>query len=89
MKAALITDYGNDIEVTDVDRPAIPDDSVMVEVHAAAINPIDWIDDGTVTPIVDSEFPIVDSEFPIDDVAKADAHARSGEANGKVIVTMR
>lgn len=82
MKAALITDYGNDIEVTDVDRPAIPDDSVMVEVHAAAINPIDWIDDGTVTPIVDSE-------FPIDDVAKADAHARSGEANGKVIVTMR
>ncbi len=43
MKAALITAYGNDIEVTDVDRPALPDDSVMLEVHAAAINPIDWI----------------------------------------------
>ncbi len=43
MKAALITAYGNDIEVADVERPELPDDSVMVEVHAAAINPIDWI----------------------------------------------
>lgn len=43
MKAALITDYGNDIEVTDVDRPSLPADSVMLEVHAAAINPVDWI----------------------------------------------
>ncbi len=40
------------------------------------------IDDGTVTPIVDRE-------FPLDDVESAYAHARSGEANGKVVVTMR
>jgi NADPH:quinone reductase-like Zn-dependent oxidoreductase len=43
MKAAILTEYGNAPEVADVDRPDLPDDSVMVEVHAAAINPIDWI----------------------------------------------
>jgi len=43
MKAAILSEYGNDLEVVEVDRPDLPDDSVMVEVHAAAINPIDWI----------------------------------------------
>jgi NADPH:quinone reductase-like Zn-dependent oxidoreductase len=43
MKAALITGYGNDVELADVARPELPDDSVMVEVHAASINPIDSI----------------------------------------------
>lgn len=58
MKAALITDYGNEIEVTDVDRPGLPDDSVMVEVHAAAINPIDWIVmEGHMQGMLDYELP--------------------------------
>ena len=58
MKAALITDYGNEIEVTDVDRPGLPDDSVMVEVHAAAINPIDWIVmDGDMRSMLDYDLP--------------------------------
>ena len=43
MKAAILREYGNDPEVADVDRPVLADDSVMVEVRAAAINPIDWI----------------------------------------------
>ncbi len=43
MRAAILTEYGNAPEVAEVDRPVLPDDSVMVEVHAAAINPIDWI----------------------------------------------
>jgi NADPH:quinone reductase-like Zn-dependent oxidoreductase len=43
MKAAILSEYGNEPEVVEVDRPDLPDDSVMVEVHAAAINPIDWI----------------------------------------------
>ena len=33
--------------------------------------------------------PVVDSVFPLDDVANAYARARSGDANGKVIVSMR
>ncbi len=43
MRAAVITEYGNAPEVVDVERPDLPADSVMVEVHAASINPIDWI----------------------------------------------
>ncbi len=43
MKAAILTAYGNEPEVAEIDRPFLPDDSVMVKVHAAAINPIDWI----------------------------------------------
>ncbi len=43
MKAAILSEYGSDLEVIEVDRPVLPDDSVMIEVYAAAINPIDWI----------------------------------------------
>jgi NADPH:quinone reductase-like Zn-dependent oxidoreductase len=43
MKAAILSEYGNDPEIAEVDRPALPNDSVMLEVHAAAINPLDWI----------------------------------------------
>jgi NADPH:quinone reductase-like Zn-dependent oxidoreductase len=43
MRAAAITEYGNEPEVIDVEVPEVPADSVMVEVQAAAINPIDWI----------------------------------------------
>ncbi len=40
------------------------------------------ITDGTV-------LPILDSTFPLDEVAAAYAHARSGEANGKVAIAIR
>jgi NADPH:quinone reductase-like Zn-dependent oxidoreductase len=43
MRAAILTEYGTDPQIADVDRPDLPDDSVMIEVHAASINPIDWI----------------------------------------------
>ena len=43
MHAAVITQYGNEPEVIDVEVPELPADSVMVEVQASAINPIDWI----------------------------------------------
>lgn len=43
MRAAILREYGNEPEVVEIDRPHLPHDSVMIEVHAAAINPIDWI----------------------------------------------
>lgn len=58
MKAALITEYGNEIEVANVDGPELPDDSVMVEVHAAAINPVDWIImEGHMKEMLDYDLP--------------------------------
>lgn len=41
MKAAIVTTYGAPIEVTEVDRPELTPDSVMIEVHASSVNPID------------------------------------------------
>ncbi|MGB3829791.1 MAG: NADP-dependent oxidoreductase [Ornithinimicrobium sp.] len=58
MRAAILTEYGNAPEVADIDRPALPDDSVMIEVHAAAINPVDWvIMDGQMKEVLPYELP--------------------------------
>jgi len=43
MKAAIIQDYGNAIEIADIAKPSLKDDSVIIEVHAASLNPIDNI----------------------------------------------
>lgn len=43
MKAAIIKDYGKQVEIEEVPMPELSEDSVMIEVHAASINPIDNI----------------------------------------------
>ncbi len=43
MKAAIIKDYGQQVEISEVPKPELREDSVMIEVHAASINPIDNI----------------------------------------------
>lgn len=43
MKAAIIKEYGQEVVVSEVKMPELSDDSVMIEVHAASINPIDNI----------------------------------------------
>jgi len=43
MKAAVFTDYGAPVEIAEVPRPELQDDSVLIEVHAASLNPIDNI----------------------------------------------
>lgn len=41
MRAAIISDYNAPVAVTNIQKPVLPDDSVMVEVHAASVNPVD------------------------------------------------
>ncbi|MBU1439532.1 MAG: NADP-dependent oxidoreductase [Gammaproteobacteria bacterium] len=43
MKAAVIRKYGTQVEIADIPRPALLADSVLIEVHAASVNPIDGI----------------------------------------------
>lgn len=43
MKAAVIEDYNAPIEIAEVGRPALHEDSVIIDVHAASLNPIDNI----------------------------------------------
>jgi NADPH:quinone reductase-like Zn-dependent oxidoreductase len=43
MKAATMSNYNAAIDITEVDKPALKDDSVLIKVHAASLNPIDNI----------------------------------------------
>src|SRR5271170_7271106 len=44
MKAAVYTRYGppDVIEITDIEKPVLKDNEVLIEVRAASINPLDW-----------------------------------------------
>ncbi|MDM5088911.1 NADP-dependent oxidoreductase [Aeromonas bestiarum] len=60
MKALTFKRYGKspDIGLTDLPRPTLRPDELLVEVHAAAVNPIDnMILTGIFKPILDFQFP--------------------------------
>ncbi|MCK0097673.1 NADP-dependent oxidoreductase [Yoonia sp. F2084L] len=60
MKAAIIRDYDTEIEIADIDAPTLSDDSVLINVHAASINPIDYIlQSGAMKDNIPLEFPHV------------------------------
>lgn len=60
MKAAIIRDYDTQIEIADVDPPALHDDAVLVAVHAASLNPIDYIlQSGAMKDNIPLQFPHV------------------------------
>lgn len=44
MKAAIYTQYGAPgvIQIADVEKPVPKDDEVLIKVHAASVNPLDW-----------------------------------------------
>ncbi|WP_306258707.1 NADP-dependent oxidoreductase [Pararhizobium sp. IMCC21322] len=43
MKAALIQDYSAPVVIAQIAKPDLKDDTVLIEVHAASVNPIDNI----------------------------------------------
>lgn len=43
MKAALIQDYATAVEIAEIATPELKEDSVLINVHAASLNPIDNI----------------------------------------------
>lgn len=44
MKAVVYTEYGSPdvLEIRDIKKPVPGDDQILIKVHAAAINPLDW-----------------------------------------------
>ena len=44
MKAIVYDKYGSTevLELREIDKPAVPDDGVLVRVHASSVNPLDW-----------------------------------------------
>lgn len=62
MKAVRIHSYGgSDVLVyEDAPRPSIADDEILVRVHAAAINPVDWkIREGYLKQMLDHQLPVI------------------------------
>lgn len=41
MKAVIVPAYGSKAELSDIAKPALLDDSVMIEVYASSVNPVD------------------------------------------------
>lgn len=62
MRAALYdqyTDDFSDITVRDVNEPKVPPASVLIEVRAAGVNPVDWkLVGGHLDPIMPVQFPV-------------------------------
>jgi NADPH:quinone reductase-like Zn-dependent oxidoreductase len=44
MRAVVYRKYGlpDVLELQEIDKPVVPDDGVLVRVHAASVNPLDW-----------------------------------------------
>ncbi|MGE8001203.1 NADP-dependent oxidoreductase [Lysinibacillus sp. NPDC093190] len=61
MNAAVINQYGQkNLELTKVEIPKISSDDVLVEIHAASINPIDYkVRDGKVKMLLSYKMPLV------------------------------
>ncbi|MBS1121305.1 MAG: zinc-binding alcohol dehydrogenase [Deltaproteobacteria bacterium] len=85
MKAAIIRRYGGPevLEFTDVAPPVPKDDEVVVKVHAASINPIDWqIREGLVKMFIRPKFPAIlgcDLAGEIVEVGKAATRLKVGD----------
>src|SRR5947207_1537657 len=61
MKALILKRYGrfDQIVLTDIPRPTIKPDELLVQVHAAGLNPIDYmIAKGTFKPILKFQLPV-------------------------------
>jgi NADPH:quinone reductase-like Zn-dependent oxidoreductase len=62
MKAVIINQYGSAsvLQYTDIEKPQIKPDQLLVKVHATSVNPIDWkIRSGHMSLLTGKKFPMV------------------------------
>ena len=62
MRAITYSAFGDAsvLELTDIPEPTVGPDSVLVEVRAAGLNPVDWkVRQGYLEGLIDSDFPTV------------------------------
>ena len=85
MKAIVIDSYGGkeQLKEQEVEKPAITDNQVLVEIHATSINPIDWkLREGYLKEMLPWEFPIIlgwDAAGIIAEVGKDVKHFKVGD----------
>ncbi|MFO8127183.1 NADP-dependent oxidoreductase [Yoonia sp.] len=84
MKAATISDYNAAIEITEIDKPVLKADSVLIKVHAASLNPIDNIlRSGAMKEAMPLSFPHVmgfDVAGEVVEIGKDVANVKVGDA---------
>ncbi len=60
MKAVVVTGFGTQPHLADVDRPQPGPGEILVRLHAAGLNPFDWkVVDGALKDFVPHNFPLV------------------------------
>ena len=63
MRAVVYDNYTtdlDDLEVREIAEPKVMAGSVLIEVKAAAVNPVDWkLMAGYLDPMIDSNFPVI------------------------------
>ena len=93
MKALVFKRYGGPDRVTfaDVARPVPKPEEILVQVHAAGLNPVDnKIREGKMKPLLRFQLPAtLGSDFPFGQAKEALAYLEKGRAKGKVVVQIR
>ncbi|MGE5893280.1 MAG: NAD(P)-dependent alcohol dehydrogenase [bacterium] len=88
MKAVVIDTFGGNevVEIKDVPRPSPGPDEVLIKVHAASINPVDWkIRSGMVKIISGSRFPMILGRECAGEVIETGREARKYKKGDEVI----
>ena len=84
MKAATIAGYEAPIAITDIDKPALKNDGVLIKVHAASLNPIDNVlRSGALKDSMPLSFPFVmgfDVSGEIVEIGQDVRHFKVGDA---------
>jgi NADPH:quinone reductase-like Zn-dependent oxidoreductase len=62
MKAVVIDRYGgvDELQIRDIPVPALSNYDVLIEIHAASVNPVDWkVREGYLRKMIPYKFPII------------------------------
>ena len=86
MKAVRIHEYGNEnvLIYEDAPVPEIQDDEVLIKVHAASVNPVDWkTREGYIKEMIPHKFPLIlgwDVSGVIENVGSKVTNFRKGDS---------
>jgi 2-desacetyl-2-hydroxyethyl bacteriochlorophyllide A dehydrogenase len=86
MKAIIINRYGSPdvLQYTDVEKPSIKGDQLLIKVYASSVNPIDWkIRQGMLKALTGNKFPMIlgfDISGEVVEVGEKVANFQPGDA---------
>jgi len=85
LKAVMIENYGgiDELKYTEIDKPSLKDNDVLIEIAATSVNPVDWkIREGYLKGMLQYDFPFVlglDAAGTIKEVGKKVTKFRVGD----------